>query len=141
MISSRLKYKTWNFFLKCLKCVKSNIVGTRSHIFVMLICRGFFAVVIWRSCLPWRFAVWICRSYLPWELTVAIYRNYFPWEFAETICRSLFVCESKPFFCVRKSFLIKSKQFLYGNKTWFIYDNFFINSGSFCYCRGSYEPL
>ena len=49
-----------------IRCVKSNIAGTPSHIFVMTVCR---------DSLPQLFVVGICRSYLSWEFTVDICRG------------------------------------------------------------------
>ena len=59
------------------RCVKSNIVGTPSHIFVTVICCGYlpqeFAAAICRGV----FAVRICRSYLPWEFAANSEQNSF----------------------------------------------------------------
>ena len=116
-----------------IRCVKSNIVGTPLHIFVKVICRDYF---------PWEFAAVLafCRWNSPQLFAVRICCGYFPW-----VC---FVHVSKPFLCVNKSFffvikfvLIESRPFLYVSKIFFIYDNFFINSVSFCYCPDSYGPL
>ena len=85
-----------------IRYVKSNIVSTPSHIFVMVICLGY---------LPQLFAVGICRSYLPWLFAVRICRDYLPW-----VC---FVYVSKPFFCVSKCFFFLSKSFLIESKRFF----------------------
>ena len=95
--------------------VKSNIVGTPSQIF----------------------ALGICRSYLSWEFAAAVCWENLPWLFA---MGWLCICEQN-FFCESKSFFIVNKPFLYDSKTFFVYGNFFINSVSFCYCRGSNGPL
>ena len=51
--------------------LKTNVFGTPSHIFVMVICRGY---------LPQEFVVEfttaICRAFLPLELVVAICREF-----------------------------------------------------------------
>ena len=106
--------------LSILRCVKSNTVGTSSHIFVIVICLG------------------ICRNYLRCELfAVRMCRAYLPWVCFVYVCKQTFFCVRKSFFFVNKSFLIESKPFLYMSKTFFIYENSF-NSVSFCYYLGSY---
>ena len=78
-------------------CVKSNIVGTPSHIFVMIICRSYlrleFARAICRGFLPWNlpqlFAMVIFCGSLPWELTAAICRGNLPQLFAVAFCGNL----------------------------------------------------
>ena len=113
-----------------IRCVKSNIVGTPSNIFVTVLCRGYlpqeFAAAIGRRNLSKLFVAGICRSYLQWVYFVYVSKPFF--------------CVSKSFFFVRKSFLIEGKPFLYVSKIFFIYENVFIKSVSFCYCRGSYGP-
>ena len=77
-------------------------VGTASHIFVMVICRGYwlqeFATAVSRGFLPCEFAAAICRGNLPW------------------VC---FVYVGKPFFCVSKSFFFESKSFFNWKQTFF----------------------
>ena len=106
-----------------IRCVKSNIADTPSHIFVMVICRGnlpqLFAVAISRGNLPQLIAVAICCENLPWLFAVGLFCVY--------ISKRYF-CLSKSFFFVSKSFLFESKSFLYVSKTFFIYKNLFINS-------------
>ena len=85
-----------------IRCVKSNIAGTPSHIFVMAICRGV---------LPWEFAVAICRGNLPQLFAVEICHSYLLW-----VC---FVYVSKPF-CLSKSFFFASKSFLFESKPFLI---------------------
>ena len=102
------------------------------------------------------FAVGICHSYLPWEFAAAIYRGFLPWKFAVAIClenllwlcavglfcvyrQTSFLCEQIPFFC-KQSFFNCKQTFFICEQNLFIYENFFINSVSFCYCRGSYGP-
>ena len=111
-----------------IRCVKSNIVGPPSHIFVMAFCRSY---------LPWKCAVAICRGNLPQRLAVGICCSYLPWVCFVYVNKPFF-CVSKSFFFVSKPFLIESKPSLYVSKTFFTYENLFINSVSFCYCRGSY---
>ena len=76
------------------KCVKSNIVGTPSHIFLMVICRSYFP-----GNLPQLFTVAICREYLP---------------------RVCFVYVSKPFYCVIKSFFFVNNSLLIKTKKTFL---------------------
>ena len=113
-----------------IRCVKCDIVGTPSHIFVIVICRGFlpgkFAKAICRGNLSQLFAVRICRGYLSWVCFVYLSK--------------LFSCLSKSFFFVNKTFLMESNSFLYVSKTFFTYEYFFVNSIYSCYCRGSYGP-
>ena len=127
--------------------VKSNTVGTPSHILVIVIFRSYFgrnfpqlfAVRICRSCFPLLFVVAIYRGNQQHLPTVAICLGHFPWVSFVYVCKPFFYA-IKSFFFVNNSFLIKSKPFQYMSKTVFIYVNFFINSVSFCYCRGSYRP-
>ena len=62
--------------LLIIRYVKSNIAGTPSHIFLMVICYCYllqeFAAPIYRRNLPQLFAVAICRGFLPWEFAAAI---------------------------------------------------------------------
>ena len=113
-----------------IRCVKSNIAGTSSHIFVMVICRGY---------LPQEFGAVICRGNLPQLFAVRIQRGYLPWVCFVYVSKPFF-CESKSFFFVSKSFLFESKPFLICEQNFFISKNFFINAVSFCYCRGSNGP-
>ena len=80
------------------------------------------------------FAARICRGYLPREFAAAICRGNLPWVFAICICKKilLFICE-QTLFIWEQSFFIYEQNF-------FICEIFFINSVSFCYCRGSYGP-
>ena len=76
------------------------------------------------------FAARICRGYLPREFAAGICRGYLP-----------FVFVSKSFSVyVSKSCLYESKPFFLCEQNFFICEIFFINSVSFCYCRGSYGP-
>ena len=77
------------------------------------------------------FAARICRGYLPREFAAAICRGNLPWVFAICICKKilLFICE-QTLFIWEQSFFICEQNF-------FICEIFFINSVSFCYCRGS----
>ena len=85
------------------------------------------------------FAMGICRENLPWLFAARICRGYLPREFAAR--RGFFIFVSKSFFiCVSKSCLYESKPFFICEKNFFICEIFFINSVSFCYCRGSYGP-
>ena len=100
-----------------------------------------FAARNCRGYLPREFAVEICRrncrGYLPQEFSVEISPNNFPWLFVV----GFFVFVSKSFFVyVRKSCLYESKTFFICEQNVFICEIFFINSVSFCYCRGSYGP-
>ena len=104
-------------------CVKNNIVSTPSE----FICRGN---------MPWEFAACFCRRNLP-QLFCC---RHFPWACFVYVRKPLF-CVSKSFFFANKPFLIEREPFLYVSKTFFIYEDCFINSVSFCYCRGSYGPL
>ena len=136
-------------FLFIIRSVKNNIAGTPLHIFpnfqqllAVGICRGFLpweiAAAICRDVLPQLFAVGICRSYLPQPFAVRICHGYLPWLCFVYVNRPF--CVSKSFFLVSESFLIESKPFLYVSNAFFIYEKFFINSVSFCYCRGCYWP-
>ena len=64
----------------------------------------------------WHFFAYICNRYLSWVFAVAI-------------------CGMN----LLQLFPV-GKQTLYVSKTFFIYEDFFINSVSFCYYLGSYEP-
>ena len=91
-----------------------------------------FAVAICRKNLPWLFAARICRRSLPQELAVAICRENLPWVFC--ICKRIF-------FCIREQILFIWKQtFFTCDQNFLICGVFFINSVSFCYCRGSHGP-
>ena len=117
--------------LYIIKCVKCNIVDIPSHIFVMVIFRGY---------LPWEFAAAICRGYLPWEFAAAICHGYLPGFFL--------VYVSKPFFCVSKSFFYCKQIFFNWKQTFFICEqNFFLFTITslltvflFVIARGSYGP-
>ena len=74
--------------------------------------------------LPWEFAVVICRRNLQWLFAVRICRAYLPWVFC-IYKRILFIWRQTFFICVQK---------------FLIWEIFFINSASSCYCRGSYGP-
>ena len=81
-----------------IRCVKSNNVGTPSHIFVIVICRGYlpqeFAAAICRKNLPQLFAVAICRGYLPWLFVVGLLcvckQTSFPCEQILFLCKQIF---------------------------------------------------
>ena len=81
----------------------------------------------------------ICNGYLPCLFAAAICRGNLPWLFAVGLFKPFF-CVNKLFFFANESFLIEIKPFLYVSKSFFIYENFPINSVSYCYCRGSYGP-
>ena len=84
------------------------------------------------------FVLAFCRWNSPQLFAVRIWCGYFLWVcFVYVLCMP-FLCVNKSFFFVIKFLLIESRPFLYVNKIFFIYDNFFINSVSFCYCPGSY---
>ena len=89
-----------------------------------------FAARICRGYLPWEFAVGICRRNLPWLFAVRICCDYLPWVF----------CIRKPIlFCIREQILFIWKQtFFTCEQNFLICEIFFIDSVSFCYCRGSY---
>ena len=91
-----------------IRCVKSNIAGTPSHIFVMVICRGYlpqeFAAAICRRNLPQLFAVAFCRGNLPQLFAVAICRENLPWLFAVGL---FCVCKQTFFLCEQILFLYK----------------------------------
>ena len=89
-----------------------------------------FAVRICRGYLPWEFGVGICRGYLPLVFCL----SYLPLEFAMVF----FVYVIKPFFFVSKSSFFVSNPVYMEAKHFFIYESFFVNSASFCYCRGNY---
>ena len=112
-------------------CVKNNIVRTPSQMFALLICCGN---------MPWEFAASICRGNFLQLFAVAICGENLPWVCLVYVSK-LFFYVSKSFFFVNKPFSIERKPFLYGSKTFFIYEDFFVNSVSFCYCRGSYEKI
>ena len=105
------------------------------------ICRGnlpwLSAVAICRGNLPWLFAVGICRGYLPWLSVVGICHGYLPWEFA---VGSFCVCQQTFFLCEQIFFLCKKTFYIWKQNIFFIYESFFVNSVSFCYCLGSYGP-
>ena len=94
-----------------------------------------------RSYLPREFSVAICRGYLPWELpwvfAVGICRGYLPWEFAVGF---FCLCKQTFFLCQQIFFLCKQTFFVWKQNIFFIYESFFVNSASFCYCHGSYGP-
>ena len=80
----------------------------------------------------------ICRRNLLWLFAARICCRNLPWKFISAICHGFFVCSSKSFLaCVSKSCLYGSKRFLHVSK---ICEIFFMNSVSFCYCRGSHGP-
>ena len=83
-------------FLFIIRCVKSNIVGTPSHIFVKVMCRNYlpweFAAAIFCGFLPREFAAAICRGFLPWLFAVGIGRSYLPKQFAVRICGGFVLC-------------------------------------------------
>ena len=116
-----------------IRCVKSNIAGTPSHVFVM---------VIWRSYLPWEFAVAICcgnlpqlfalafcRGNLPQLFVVAICRKNLPWLFAVglfCVCKqTFFLCNQILFLC-KQIFFIWKQTFFYMWAKLFIYKIFFL---------------
>ena len=69
--------------------------------------------------LPWLFAAGICRGYLPW----------------------VFCIRKRILFCICEQILFIWKQtFFICDQNFLICKIFFINSTSFCYCRGSYGP-
>ena len=80
------------------------------------------------------FAVGICRENLPWLFAVGICHGYLPWVFAVCICKQIVFC-----ICGQILFIWK-QTFLICEQYFFVCDIFFINSVSFCYCRGSYGP-
>ena len=88
--------------------------------------------------LPQEVALWICCKNLPWLFATRIYRGYcrenMPQELVVAICRGFFAFVSKSF-----SVYVSTSCF-YESKPFFICKIFFINSVSFCYCRGSYGP-
>ena len=95
--------------------------------------------------LPWLFAAGICRGYLPREFAAGICRGNLPWLFAARICRRnlpwVFCIRKRILFCICEQILFIWKQtvFIY-EQNFLICEIFFINSVSFCYCRGSYGP-
>ena len=96
-----------------------------------------FAVRIFRKNLPWLFEAGTCHGNLSQEFAVVICHENLPQDFAVAI-----FCVDLPFAFVSES------SFLYVNKSCYMKGNlfcmwaklFFINSVSFCYCRGSYGP-
>ena len=98
-----------------IRYVKSNIAGTSSHIFVMVICRVYLsqeiAPAIFRRNLPQLFAVAFYRVNLSQLFAVGICRSCLPWVY--------FVYVNKPFFCRSKSFFFVSKSFLFESKSFF----------------------
>ena len=68
-----------------IRCVKSNIAGTPSHIFVMAICRGV---------LPGEFAVAICRGNSPQLFAVGLFcvckQTFFLFEQILFLCKQIF---------------------------------------------------
>ena len=116
-----------------IRCVKSNIIGTPSHIFVMVICCGYlpleFAGAICCRNLPQLFAVAFCRenlsqlfavAFLPWEFAAAIYLRRWPQLFAFAFCRGNLPQLYCSFFFESKSFMIEKKPFLYVSKTFYL---------------------
>ena len=82
--------------------------------------------------LPWEFAVAICRRNLPWLFAVRICRGYWPW---------VFCIRKRILFCVCEQILFIWKQtFFICEQNFLICEILFINSVSFCYCRGSCGP-
>ena len=80
--------------------------------------------------LPRLFASRICRGNLPQEFAVRICRCYLPWVFY--IRKRILFCKCEQiFFIWKQTFFICEQNFL-------ICEIFFINSVSFCYCRGIY---
>ena len=90
---------------------------------------------------PQLFAVGIFRGYLPWlsavGIAVGICRGYLPWEFAVGF---FCLCKQTFFLCQQIFFLCKQTFFVWKQNIFFIYESFFVNSASFCYCHGSYGP-
>ena len=87
-----------------IRCVKSNIAGTPSHIFAMTVCR---------DSLPQLFVVGICRSYLSWEFTVDICRGNVLQLFAVGL------------FCVCKQTFFLFKQILFLLNLFYLKENVF----------------
>ena len=109
-------------------------------------CQHFIAYIC-NNYLSWLFAVGICHCYLQQLFAMGICRSIYcrnlPWLFAVGlffVCKQTFFLLRKSFFFVNNSFLIESKLFSYESKSFLIYEIFFINIVSFCYCHGSYGP-
>ena len=74
----------------------------------------------------------ICRGYLPQEIALGICRGYMSLVFCIRKQIFFYICE-QILFIWKQTFFICEQNFL-------ICEIFFINSVSFCYCRGSYGP-
>ena len=90
---------------------------------------------IYRSYLPWFLFVKICRGFLPQKIAAAIYRGIFVYK------QTFFLWEQTFFSSKLNIFLKKQTFFMCEWAFFFIYEDFFINSVSFCYFRGSSVPL
>ena len=126
-----------------------GLLHTIFYIAYLRICCGNlsreFVVAICRRNLPWEFAVEICRGYLPWEFASEICRGNLPQKFAMRICCGylpwVFCIRKRVLFCTCEQILFMWKQtFFICQQNFLICETFFINSVSFCYCRGSYGP-
>ena len=89
-----------------------------------------FAVGICRMNLLWLFAMRICQRNLPWLVVVIICRGYLPWVFCIRKRILFWICD--------QILLIWKQAFFICEQKVLTCEIFFINSVSFCYCRGSY---
>ena len=124
-------------------CRILNLPYEFSWLFAVGICGICCKNLICCSYLPRLLAMGICCGFLRREFVANICRSCLPWEFAvdlSCVCKqTIFLCEQILFLC-KQSFLNEYKPSSYENESFIFHENFFFNSVSFYYCRGSYGP-